>query len=151
RRSHRTSGRRGPRVHRLPTSRAGPAVASADPARWDHPVDDPSRWLLTAEERGNPATAVPGWTAGNLAEPLLHGSSDFARLVGAVRGRDAGDHLFCTDWRGDPDEKLTDDGPTVAALFTEAVARGVCVRGLVWRSHMDRLSLNKEANRSLDK
>ena len=28
--------------------------------------------------------------------------------------------------------------------------RGVCVRGLVWRSHMARMSLNKEANRALD-
>jgi phosphatidylserine/phosphatidylglycerophosphate/cardiolipin synthase-like enzyme len=38
----------------------------------------------------------------------------------------------------------------VAELFTEALKRGVCVRGLVWRSHMSRMSLNKEANRSLD-
>jgi phosphatidylserine/phosphatidylglycerophosphate/cardiolipin synthase-like enzyme len=113
-------------------------------------MDSPEQWLLSAEERGNPATSLPGWTAGNLAEPLLHGSTYFARLVEEVRALNAGDHLFFTDWRGDPDEKLTDDGPTVAELFTEAVKRGVCVRGLVWRSHMDRLSLSKEANRALD-
>jgi phosphatidylserine/phosphatidylglycerophosphate/cardiolipin synthase-like enzyme len=113
-------------------------------------VDEPEQWFLTAEERGNPHTALSGWTAGNLCEPLLHGSTYFDRLVDAVRALNAGDHLFFTDWRGDPDEKLRDGGPTVAELFTDAVRRGVCVRGLVWRSHMDRLSLNKEANRALD-
>ncbi len=65
-------------------------------------MDDPEQWLLSAEERGNPHTALPGWTAGNLAEPLLHGSSYFDRLVEEVRSLNAGDHLFFTDWRGDP-------------------------------------------------
>ena len=99
-------------------------------------MDDPEEWLLSAEERGNPHTALPAWTAGNLAEPLVHGSRVFDRLVDEVRALNAGDHLFFTDWRGDPDERLREDGPTVAELFTEAVKRGVCVRGLVWRSHM---------------
>src|SRR3712207_6946059 len=114
---------------RLPRSGAGPVVASPAPAGCDHGMDDPEQWLLSAEERGNPHTALPGWTGGNLAEPLLHGSTYFARLVEEVRSLDAGDHLFFTDWRGDPDEKLTDDGPTVAELFTAAVERGGCVRG----------------------
>ena len=83
-----------------------------------------------------PHTQLPGWTAGNLAEPLVHGSTYFDRLVDEVQALNAGDHLFFTDWRGDPDELLRDDGPTVAELFTDAVKRGVCVRGLVWRSHM---------------
>ncbi|TFV73438.1 phospholipase [Blastococcus sp. CT_GayMR19] len=113
-------------------------------------MDDPETWLLSAEERGNPHTQLPGWTAGNLATPLLHGVEYFDRLVEEVRSLNAGDHLFFTDWRGDPDERLREDGPTVAELFTDAVKRGVCVRGLVWRSHMSRMSLNKEANRSLD-
>src|SRR5829696_5465577 len=91
-------------------------------------MDSPEEWLLSAEERGNPHTALPGWTFGNLAEPLLHGATYFARLVEEVRSLDAGDHLF----------------------FTDAVKRGVCVRGLVWRSHPQAMSLNKEANRSLD-
>ena len=129
----------------------GPALASLTLAGCDHGVDDPEQWLLSADERGNPHTALPGWTAGNLAEPLLHGATYFDRLVEEVRSLNAGDHLFFTDWRGDPDEKLRDEGPTVAELFTEAVQRGVCVRGLVWRSHMARLSLNKESNRSLDR
>jgi phosphatidylserine/phosphatidylglycerophosphate/cardiolipin synthase-like enzyme len=113
-------------------------------------VDAPETWLLSADERGNPHTSLPAWTVGNLVEPLVHGSAYFDRLVDEVESLDAGDHLFFTDWRGDPDERLRENGPTVAELFSDAVKRGVCVRGLVWRSHMARLSLNKEANRSLD-
>jgi phosphatidylserine/phosphatidylglycerophosphate/cardiolipin synthase-like enzyme len=114
-------------------------------------MDSAECWLLSAEERGNPHTTLPAWTTGNLVEPLVHGSAYFDRLVDEVRSLNAGDHLFFTDWRGDPDERLRKDGPTVAELFTEAVQRGVCVRGLVWRSHMQQLSLNKEANRALDR
>jgi phosphatidylserine/phosphatidylglycerophosphate/cardiolipin synthase-like enzyme len=114
-------------------------------------VDDPERWLLSTEERGNPATALPAWTAGNLAVPLLHGSTYFDRLVDEVDALGAGDHLFFTDWQGDPDELLRDGGPTVAEVFSRAVRRGVCVRGLVWRSHVARLSFSKEENRSLDR
>ena len=33
-------------------------------------MDDVERWLLTAEERGNPATSLPAYTEGNLVEPL---------------------------------------------------------------------------------
>lgn len=114
-------------------------------------MDDPEQWLLSSEERGNPHTSLPAWTAGNLVEPLVHGVAYFDRLVDEVRALNAGDHLFFTDWRGDPDEKLRDDGPTVAELFTDAVKKGVCVRGLVWRSHMDALNFSKEANRALDR
>ena len=113
-------------------------------------MDDPSHWLLSGEERGNPATSIPPWTTGNLARPLVHGAAYFDRLVDEVEALGAGDHLFFTDWRGDPDERLREDGPTVAELFTRASRRGVCVRGLVWRSHMDKLSFSKEQNRALD-
>jgi phosphatidylserine/phosphatidylglycerophosphate/cardiolipin synthase-like enzyme len=113
-------------------------------------MDAPEDWLLTAEERGNAATSIPAWTAGNLATPLVHGSTYFDRLVAEVEDLDEGDYLFFTDWRGDPDQLLRPDGPSVAQLFTDAVRRGVCVRGLVWRSHMDRISMSKDENRSLD-
>jgi phosphatidylserine/phosphatidylglycerophosphate/cardiolipin synthase-like enzyme len=114
-------------------------------------VESPADWLLTAEERGNPATPLPAWTEGNLVEPLVHGTEYFDRLVDSVEALDEGDHLFFTDWRGDPDERLRPNGPTVAQLFTEAVRRGVCVRGLVWRSHWDGLSFSRRENRALDK
>jgi phosphatidylserine/phosphatidylglycerophosphate/cardiolipin synthase-like enzyme len=113
-------------------------------------MDDPEAWLLSAEERGNPATRLPAWTAGNLVEPLVHGAAYFDRLVEEVESLEDGDHLFFTDWRGDPDELLRPDGPTVAELFTAALKRGVCVRGLVWRSHMDAMSFSKQENRALD-
>ncbi|WP_448625757.1 phospholipase D family protein [Geodermatophilus sp. URMC 64] len=113
-------------------------------------MHDPEQWLLSAEERGNPATDIPAWTAGNLAEPLIHGAAYFDRLVEEVEALGPGDQLFFTDWRGDPDERLREEGPTVAELFTAASRRGVCVRGLVWRSHWDKLSFSKEENRALD-
>ena len=113
-------------------------------------MSDPEHWLLSADERGNSATALPAWTTGNLARPLVHGASYFPRLVEEVSALGPGDHLFFTDWRGDPDERLLPDGPTVAQLFQDAVHRGVCVRGLVWRSHWDKLSFSKSENRALD-
>jgi len=113
-------------------------------------VEDPEAWLLTAEERDNPATDLPAWTSGNLAEPLVHGATYFDRLVDEVEQLTAGDQLFFTDWQGDPDERLRPDGPTVAELFSAAIHRGVCVRGLVWRSHTQRMSFTKKSNRALD-
>jgi phosphatidylserine/phosphatidylglycerophosphate/cardiolipin synthase-like enzyme len=113
-------------------------------------VDDPERWLLSAQERGNPATQIPAWTAGNLARPLVHGAAYFDRLVEEVEQLGAGDHLWFTDWRGDPDEQLREGGPTVAEMFERALHRGVLVRGLVWRSHLDALSFSKAENRALD-
>jgi phosphatidylserine/phosphatidylglycerophosphate/cardiolipin synthase-like enzyme len=113
-------------------------------------VDDPEAWLLTAEERGNPATDLPAWTSGNLAEPLVHGTTYFDRLVAEVEQLQAGDHLFFADWQGDADERLREGGPTVAELFSAAIERGVCVRGLVWRSHTQRMSFTKKENRKLD-
>jgi hypothetical protein len=70
-------------------------------------------WFLTAAERGNPAYRLPDWCAGNRVVPLVHGAVYFARLVEEVRALHSGDHLFFTDWRGDADERLCPDGPTV--------------------------------------
>ncbi|MGY1664669.1 phospholipase D family protein [Geodermatophilus sp. SYSU D00696] len=114
-------------------------------------MTDPAEWLLGPEERGNAATDLPAWTEGNLAVPLVHGTTYFDALVSAVEVLDENDHLFFTDWRGDPDEELRPGGPTVAELFTEAVRRGVTVRGLVWRSHVDWLSFSGRENRALDR
>jgi phosphatidylserine/phosphatidylglycerophosphate/cardiolipin synthase-like enzyme len=113
-------------------------------------MTDAADWLLTDDERGNPASGLPAWTTGNLVEPLVHGATYFDRLVTAVQGLTAGDQLFFTDWRGDPDEQLRAGGPTVGRLFADAARRGVCVRGLVWRSHWDGLSFSKEENAALD-
>jgi len=114
-------------------------------------VTDVEHWFLSARERDNAATGLGAWTGGDLAEPLVHGAGYFDRLVEAVRGLAAGDRLYFADWRGDPDERLRPDGPTVGGLFSEAARRGVHVRGLVWRSHWDALSFSKAENRSLDR
>jgi phosphatidylserine/phosphatidylglycerophosphate/cardiolipin synthase-like enzyme len=106
-------------------------------------------WFLTAEERGNPDSCIPTWTVGNTAEPLVHGKTYFDRLVTEVEKLGEGDHLFFTDWRGDPDERMRDDGPTIVELFGAAAKRGVVVKGLLWRSHIDKLQYSEEENRSL--
>ncbi|MDH6461409.1 phosphatidylserine/phosphatidylglycerophosphate/cardiolipin synthase-like enzyme [Micromonospora sp. A200] len=106
-------------------------------------------WFLTADERANPVSVLPVWTAGNLAEPLIHGAAYFDRLVDEVEALRAGDHLFFTDWRGDPDQRMRPDGPTVTQLFARAAQRGVLVKGLIWRSHLDALSYSETENRTL--
>ena len=98
-----------------------------------------SDWFLPTTERP--------WSAGNLVVPRVHGAGYFARLVEVVQATDKGDRIFFTDWRGDADERLTDDGPTVADLLVSAAKRGVEVRALLWRSHPGRL--NSEENTHL--
>ncbi|MGV0607592.1 phospholipase D family protein [Mycolicibacterium sp. XJ1904] len=106
-------------------------------------------WFLTTEERGNPATNLPVWCEGNRVESLVHGSTYFDHLATEVEALAPGDYVFFTDWRGDPDEKMRDDGPTVRELFCRAAERGVVVKGLVWRSHLNELSYSEEENRNL--
>jgi len=106
-------------------------------------------WFLTAEERGNPDTLIPIWCPGNTAEALIHGRTYFDRLVTEVETLGEGDHLFFTDWRGDPDERMRDDGPTIAELLAAAAKRGVIVKGLLWRSHLDKFAYSEEENRNL--
>jgi phosphatidylserine/phosphatidylglycerophosphate/cardiolipin synthase-like enzyme len=109
-------------------------------------VDD---WFLTAAERGNPASALPAWYEGNRVTVHVHGAAYFDRLVATVEEMRRGDHLFFTDWRGDPDHRLRPDGPTVGELLSAAADRGVLVRGLIWRSHLDPLHYHAEQNRNL--
>jgi phosphatidylserine/phosphatidylglycerophosphate/cardiolipin synthase-like enzyme len=70
-------------------------------------------------------------------------------LVEEVDALGAGDHLFFTDWRGDPDELAKDGGPAIARLFADAARRGVIVKGLLWRSHWDRFAYSEQQNRSV--
>ncbi|MGZ6804895.1 MAG: phospholipase D family protein, partial [Nocardioidaceae bacterium] len=90
------------------------------------------------------------WSSGNEATPLVHGATYFAELARCLAGTRAGDLVLFTDWRGDPDEQLTDDpGSAVSTALCEAARRGVLVRGLVWRSHLDKLSFSAAENRHL--
>ncbi|HEY5979774.1 MAG TPA: phospholipase D-like domain-containing protein [Microlunatus sp.] len=112
-------------------------------------------WLLTKTERANDQTVLddahPGdcaWSKGNRVRPLVHGATYFAELLDRVEATRAGDLIFFTDWRGDPDERLTDDPEsTVVKVLGAADRRGVDVRGLIWRSHWDKLSFSSEQNR----
>jgi phosphatidylserine/phosphatidylglycerophosphate/cardiolipin synthase-like enzyme len=120
-------------------------------------------WLLSAADRRNPATrldsrhrdgaawsAGTAWSVGNRATPLVHGARYFAELRQRIDAMRRGDLLLFTDWRGDPDELLTDDpDSTVSGLLCAAASRGVDVRGLVWRSHLDKLAFSAAENRHL--
>ncbi len=106
-------------------------------------------WFLTPQERGNPAWKGPSWTEGNLAVPRVHGATYFDRLVDEVEALQSGDHLFFTDWRGDPDQLMRPDGPTLSELFAGAARRGVVVKGLLWRSHSDDVGYSEQENREL--
>ncbi|MFC4036631.1 phospholipase D family protein [Streptomyces polygonati] len=113
-------------------------------------------WLLTPDERGNAATELdrrgpePGaWSRGNEVRPLVHGAAYFTALLTAIREQRAGDLLFFTDWRGDPDELLDGPGSEIGEVLCDAARRGVVVKGLVWRSHLDRLAFSERENRYL--
>lgn len=107
--------------------------------------NSPETWFLGADERGNAATEVHAgagsrsWSEGNLVRPLIHGATYFARLHEELSVLQKGDRVWFTDWRGDGDERLTPDGPTIGALLERLARKGVEVRGLVWRSHGERV------------
>lgn len=116
---------------------------------------DWSAWLLTKQVRANPRTVLddvhPGeraWSDGNHVRPLIHGATYFAELSERIAETRPGDLVLFTDWRGDPDEQLTDDpSSTMVELLGAADRRGVDVRGLIWRSHWDKLSFSGAENR----
>jgi phosphatidylserine/phosphatidylglycerophosphate/cardiolipin synthase-like enzyme len=127
--------------------------AGTGPGPSSERLDD---WFLTAAERGNPATILDGrrgdglaWSAGNEVVPLIHGASYFDELLARIPAMQAGDLLLFTDWRGDPDERLAGPGPDFGRLLCAAARRGVQVRGLVWRSHLDQFQFSEEENRHL--
>lgn len=105
------------------------------------PAPDPAvaRWFLPDA----------GSTTGNEVRPLVHGSTYFRRLHDELQQLRAGDRVYFTDWRGDPDERLLPEGPTVGELLCDVLDRGVEVRGLVWRSHSDLLSFSSAENEHL--
>lgn len=120
--------------------------------------DDVTRaeWLLDPGERGNRATRLDhrrpdgkAWSEGNQARPLVHGAVYFRELLTAIRAMRAGDLLLFTDWRGDPDERLAGEGTEIGTVLCRAARRGVVVKGLLWRSHLDRLRFSEEENRHL--
>ncbi|MGN6783113.1 MAG: phospholipase D-like domain-containing protein [Marmoricola sp.] len=120
-------------------------------------MTDPAAWLLTRAERGNAQTRLddlhPGeraWSEGNLVRPLVHGSTYFEELCAALHATGPGDLVFFTDWQGDADERLTGrPGSEMVEVLSAANERGVAVRGLVWRSHLDQTGFFATENRHL--
>jgi phosphatidylserine/phosphatidylglycerophosphate/cardiolipin synthase-like enzyme len=112
--------------------------------------------MLTAPERRNDANWLdqrhPGdeaWSRGNLVRPLVHGRSYFAQLLEELRELGEGDEVYLADWRGDPDERLDGPGSAIGVELARAASAGAVVRGLIWRSHMDRLNMSGKENRTL--
>lgn len=114
-------------------------------------------WLLVKSERANAQTVLDdrhsgqdAWSHGNHVRPLIHGAAYFAALKIKIEAVGPGDLIYFTDWRGDPDQRLTDDDASVAKdLLAAADRRGADVRGLIWRSYLDKLSFSAEQNRLL--
>ena len=106
-------------------------------------------WFLADGERGNPATRLRRWTEGNAVQPRVHGRAYFAALADALAATGDGDSVQFVGWRGDADQLLTDDGPTVGQALREAARRGVAVRGLLWHSHAKLLGYHAVPNRQL--
>jgi phosphatidylserine/phosphatidylglycerophosphate/cardiolipin synthase-like enzyme len=107
------------------------------------------QWLLGADERGNPAALEPPWTDGNEVRSLIHGRTYFDELLDGIGRLVEGDYVFFTDWRGDPDERLGGKRTEISRVLCEAAGRGVVVKGLIWRSHWDKLQFSQEENRHL--
>jgi phosphatidylserine/phosphatidylglycerophosphate/cardiolipin synthase-like enzyme len=114
-------------------------------------------WLLTKSERANAQTRLDdrhegdaAWSEGNLVRPLIHGSTYFAELHERIEATRPGDLVFFTDWQGDADEQLLGTpGSEVVEVLGQADERGVDVRGLIWRSHTEKLNFGAEENRLL--
>jgi len=114
------------------------------------------QWFLSADERGNDWTRLDrdrpvgqAWSSGNDVTALVHGARYLPELLRCIRELRAGDLLMFTDWRGDPDQLMGGEDTEVERVLCEAAARGVIVKGLVWRSHLDRFSFSEQENRHL--
>jgi phosphatidylserine/phosphatidylglycerophosphate/cardiolipin synthase-like enzyme len=120
-------------------------------------IDDTAgQWFLRPDERGNPGTDIDrvgdvdgSWVDGNLVRPLIHGATYFRRLYEELCALRPGDRVYFTDWRGDADEKLLPDGPTIGTVLADLARSGIEVRGLLWRSHSDHLRFNARENQRL--
>jgi phosphatidylserine/phosphatidylglycerophosphate/cardiolipin synthase-like enzyme len=113
--------------------------------------------FLRPADRDNPHTAIDrhhregiAWSEGNRVRPIVHGRPYMAELHERVGALGEGDLLYFVDWRGDPDQRLTDDpASTVSATFAAAARRGADVRGLLWRSHWNKMGFHSEKSRLL--
>jgi len=106
-------------------------------------------WFLSEFERGNGATRLRAWTEGNAARPLVHGRTYYNALARALAAAGDGDSVQFVGWRGDADELLVDEGPTVGEALSGAARRGARVRGLLWHAHTGVVGSQVGPNRGL--
>jgi len=113
-------------------------------------------WFLRPSERGNPDTKIDSghrdhaaWTEGNDVQVLVHGATYFAHLKALLSELGSGDEVRFTDWRGDGDESMEGGHLDLSTLLEGLCKGGVDVRGLLWRSHSDRMSFSKKENLTL--
>ena len=114
-------------------------------------------WFLTRAERDNDATRVDqvhpatAWSEGNRCRFLIDGVAYFRELHQRLEATREGDLVYFTDWQGDADELLVADDPdsAVVEVLARADERGVDVRGLIWRSHWNRIGFFSRENRTL--
>src|SRR6266542_819553 len=113
-------------------------------------------WLLTTDERGNPATEIDAarpdgraWTDGNTVGVHVDGAAYFARLHQLLSDLGPGDWVYLTDWRIDATRQLVGPGSELGPLLARLARRGVAIRGLLWRSHPALIRYNQDANRVL--
>ncbi|MGH9063788.1 MAG: phospholipase D family protein [Acidimicrobiales bacterium] len=141
-----------------PTLRAGPDTGHTGGVDSSPSCQSPAPdWLLEEGERGNPGSGIDrrqpdgrAWTGGNQVVVHVDGALYFRRLLEVAEGLGRGDTISLTDWRGDPDERLDGPGTEIAEVLCRAARRGAAVRGLVWRSHLDRFRFSAGENRHLE-
>ena len=117
-------------------------------------ADARAAWFLTPAERGNRETrldrrrgdAAPAYTTDNHVTVLVDGRAYYERLLDELTTAPGGSIVHFTDWRGDPDERLDGPGTEIARVLAGLAARGVAVRGLVWRSHPDEAHFSEQEN-----
>jgi phosphatidylserine/phosphatidylglycerophosphate/cardiolipin synthase-like enzyme len=107
------------------------------------------RWFLTDAQRGNSASDLRGWTAGNTVAPLVDGAEYFRRLHEVLCETRSGDQVYLADFRGDTDELLAGPGTSIGDVLVELAGRGVMIFGLIWRSQPDWLDQSEGANAEL--
>jgi phosphatidylserine/phosphatidylglycerophosphate/cardiolipin synthase-like enzyme len=128
---------------------AGAALLRREP-RWARDLRDGGHpWLLSGAQRGNDAAGIPDWSEDNDVRALVDGRSYLPALAAALAGAGSEGTVLFAGWRADPDQLLADEGPSLRSALAEAAARGALVRGLLWRSHSEKLGYTLAANREL--
>jgi phosphatidylserine/phosphatidylglycerophosphate/cardiolipin synthase-like enzyme len=120
-------------------------------------VGDVTEWFLTRAERDNDAARIDrihpdrAWSEGNRCWPLVDGVAYFRELYERLQATREGDLVLFTDWQGDADELMVADDPdsAVVDVLARADERGVDVRGLIWRSHWNKIGFFSRENRTL--